>query len=137
MLRRLLRRRRRLLAAVAAFLAVLLLVPVLRPAAPPPTPAATVQPVGHEVAMPVPVARTGGLVGVGDRIDLLGTSADGTLEHVARDATVLAAAVEGGSSTLLIGLQEREALPVARAMAVADLVVVLRTPRSSSSLPTP
>lgn len=130
MLRRLVRRRRRLLAASAAFLAVLLLVPALRPAAAPVAQEADPRPVTGQVAIPVPVVDTGGFVSVGDRIDLLGASTDGVLGPVARDATVLAAGTGVGSSVILVGIQERETLPVARAMSVAELVVVLRHDRN-------
>jgi hypothetical protein len=76
--------------------------------------------------MPVPVTSLGGLVAVGDRIDLLGAAGDGSIVAVARDATVLASAVEGGSPLLLVGLDEQEAIAVAEAMAADDLVVVVR-----------
>lgn len=131
MLLRLLRRRRRALAAVAAFLAVVVLVPVLRPPAPAAPPPPDDGPAPGRVAMPVPVTPVGGLVAVGDRIDLLGATGDGSIVRVARDATVLASTVDGGSPLLLVGIDERETIPVARAMTVNDLVVVVHPARSA------
>lgn len=126
MLRRLLRRRRRALAAAAAFLGVIVLVPALRPTPPTAPPPPDHGPAPGQVAMPVPVSSLGGLVDVGARIDLLGATGDGSIVPVARDATVLATAVDGGSPMLLVSLDEGDAIAVARSMAVDDLVVVVR-----------
>lgn len=88
------------------------------------------------MAVPIdPAHAAGGLIRVGDRVDVVDVGKDGAAVYVVRDAPVLSVADEGtaalagtgGGRHLVVGLDDEQVLAVARAIADGQVDVVVTT----------